>query len=382
MSEYQYYRFESLVQRLDNTQRQALRTVSSRAEISDTSFQVHYHYSDLKAEPYELMLSYFDIGFYYANWGSIDVYIRLPQDSIPDALLNFESYGFTAHANNEYQLLIFSIEERHEYFDDEQVEEFFDHLTVLRRELIQGNWRLLYFMWLREFEYNDGVDAIPLLDFDFSYQQFSEHHLAFVALFEIPLALCQALKLVLDVHPSHPPKQSRFCVDAWLEALSVDEKDQLLKMVIEQGSVTRDQLLAKTKKARDKSADVYQYWLNAEVITPYIETATEQYQQAIAEALAMECAIAKEAHEQQLLQLYGLRDKCWMQIQEQANRNSGSGYDQASKDLHQLCEAYQFTGNTQNFDHRLKSFIAHNASRKALLKRLQDLLKNVQKLCP
>ncbi|WJV62780.1 hypothetical protein PCO86_01160 [Pectobacteriaceae bacterium CE70] len=72
MSEYQYYKFERLDGYLDAKARQALRTVSSRAEISATSFQVYYTYSDLKAEPSELMLKYFDIGFYYADWGSID----------------------------------------------------------------------------------------------------------------------------------------------------------------------------------------------------------------------------------------------------------------------------------------------------------------------
>ncbi len=56
--------------------RQALRAISSRTEISATFFQVYYTYSDLKAEPSELMLKYFDIGFYYADWGSKDTLLR------------------------------------------------------------------------------------------------------------------------------------------------------------------------------------------------------------------------------------------------------------------------------------------------------------------
>lgn len=107
MSEYQYYKFERLDGFLDAKERQALRAISSRAEISATSFQVYYTYSDLKAEPSELMLKYFDIGFYYADWGSIYTYIKLPAGTLPDALLGFSSDGLYVHQSDEWQLLFF-----------------------------------------------------------------------------------------------------------------------------------------------------------------------------------------------------------------------------------------------------------------------------------
>ncbi|MGL5472794.1 MAG: hypothetical protein ACRDCT_32190, partial [Shewanella sp.] len=73
MSEYQYYKFERLDGYLDAKAHQALRTY----QAVQTSQLRYYTYSDLKAEPSTLMLKYFDIGFYYADWGSIDVYIKL-----------------------------------------------------------------------------------------------------------------------------------------------------------------------------------------------------------------------------------------------------------------------------------------------------------------
>ncbi len=135
---------------LDTKAHQELRAISSRADISATSFHVYYHYSNLKAEPYKVMLKHFDIGFYYANWGAISTYIKLPAGTIPDALLNFSSDGLHVYQSDEWQLLIFSIEEYYEYFDDENADNFFRHLVGLRSELMQGNWRLLYFMWLKE----------------------------------------------------------------------------------------------------------------------------------------------------------------------------------------------------------------------------------------
>ncbi|MBO8125578.1 hypothetical protein J7D51_33315, partial [Klebsiella pneumoniae] len=127
---------------------------SSRAEISATSFQVYYTYSDLKAEPFELMLKYFDIGFYYADWGSIDVYIKLPAGTLPDALLGFSSDGLHIHENDEWQLLIFSLEEYDEYFDDEHADQFFQNLAGLRSGLMPGDCRVVYFMLLKMFDFN------------------------------------------------------------------------------------------------------------------------------------------------------------------------------------------------------------------------------------
>lgn len=186
MSEYQYYKFERVDGQLAPHARQALRAISSRAEITATAFQVYYTYSDLKAEPAELMLKYFDIGFYYADWGSIYAYIKLPAGTIPDALLGFSRGGLHVDERDEWQLLIFSIEEYGEYFDDEQADDFFQHLAALRSALLQGDWRLIYFMWLKECEFNEEIDGVPLIHFDFEH--LSEELQAFATLYDIPSA--------------------------------------------------------------------------------------------------------------------------------------------------------------------------------------------------
>lgn len=142
------------------------------------------------------MLKYIDIGFYYADWGSIDAYIKLPVGTLPDALLGFSSDGLHVHQSDEWLLLIFSLEEYDEYFDDEHADDFFQHLASLRSELIQGSWRFVYFMWLKAFDWNDEVDRVPLIQFEFEH--LSEELQAFAALYDIPLALVKALAMVLN----------------------------------------------------------------------------------------------------------------------------------------------------------------------------------------
>lgn len=372
MSEYQYYKFDRLDGYLDAKARQALRAISSRAEISSTSFQVYYTYSDLKAEPFELMLKYFDIGFYYADWGSIDAYIKLPAGTIPDALLGFSSDGLHVHQSDEWQLLIFSIEEYYEYFDDEHADEFFQHLAALRSELIQRNWRLVYFMWLKAFDGNDELEEIPLVQFDFEH--LSEEIQAFATLYDIPLALVKALAMVLSAHPSHQAKHPQFQFDVWLNNLSEVEKNTLLRTLFEQGQLTRHQALALTRKEAANTDEIYQYWLTPDLISPFIEQAQSQLQKEQAAALAKKLAIEKAEKEKALTDIYNQREHYWKQAQAQAKRTSASGYDAASLYLHQLKEAYQFKNDVAAFEHIFKRFVVANNSRKALLNRLSDLL--------
>lgn len=373
MSEYQYYKFERLDGYLGAKARQALRAVSSRADISATSFQVYYNYSGLKAEPFELMLKYFDIGFYFADWGSIDVYIKLPAGTLPDTLLGFSSDGLHVHQSDEWQLLIFSLEEYYEYFDDEHADDFFQHLASLRSELIQGNWRLVYFMWLKAFDSNDELEEIPLIQFDFEH--LSEELQAFAALYDIPLALVKALAMVLNEQPSHQAKQTQFQFDGWLHNLTQAEKDKLLSTLFEQGQLTCHQALAMTRKESSIKDETYQYWLTPDVISPFIEQAQSQLQQEQAAALAKKEALEQAEKEKMLSDIYNQREHYWQHSQEQADRTCASGYDAASRYLHQLFGAYQFNANEAAFEQRFKRFVVANNSRKALLNRLTDLLK-------
>jgi hypothetical protein len=60
MSEYQYYEFRAIDRSLTDRQMQELRATSTRAAISRTSFSNHYEYGDLKANPRDLVVKYFD----------------------------------------------------------------------------------------------------------------------------------------------------------------------------------------------------------------------------------------------------------------------------------------------------------------------------------
>ena len=67
MSEYQYYEFRAIDRLLTDRQMQELRAISTRAAISRTSFSNYYTFGDLKANPRDLLVTYFDASLYFAN---------------------------------------------------------------------------------------------------------------------------------------------------------------------------------------------------------------------------------------------------------------------------------------------------------------------------
>lgn len=82
MSEYQYYEFRAIDRPLTDRQMRELRAISTRAAISRTSFSNHYEYGDLKANPRDLLVNYFDASLYFANWHYLDVSFRYPKGAV------------------------------------------------------------------------------------------------------------------------------------------------------------------------------------------------------------------------------------------------------------------------------------------------------------
>ena len=75
MSEYQYYEFRTIDRPLTETEIDALGAISTRAEITSTSFTNHYEWGD----PLKLLEKYFDAFVYVANWGTRRFCLRLPK---------------------------------------------------------------------------------------------------------------------------------------------------------------------------------------------------------------------------------------------------------------------------------------------------------------
>src|SRR4051794_14325826 len=78
MSEYQYYEFRAVDRPLSRAEMDELRALSSRAEITPTSFSNEYNYGDFRGDELAVLARYFDVFLYVANWGTHRIAFRLP----------------------------------------------------------------------------------------------------------------------------------------------------------------------------------------------------------------------------------------------------------------------------------------------------------------
>ncbi|MDT3320249.1 hypothetical protein Q4Q52_10750 [Shewanella sp. SP1S2-4] len=377
MSEYQYYRFECVNSSLSVPQRNRLRNISSRAEITSHSFCVQYHYGDLSADPEALMMDFFDIGFYYTNWGQVNAYLKLPAGTIPSDFKAINADFYVSFVENKQnQLLIFTLEDDYRYRDDESAESFMLHLVALRTELLTGDYRALYFHWLSQANDDMALEPLPLIAFDF--HQLTQAQLAFTTLFDIPLPSIRALQLLLQSMPAHVPQPTVLTAQQQVAKLTDAEKDALLCRLFDEGKIFAADAYALLRT--QETPIEYSDWVTVASLHPFWHVAEKEVMQeermAEAERLARETLLCNE----HLEAVYKAHQSHWDSAFEEAARGCASGYDNAGRTLQVLFDAYQLKQSSSEFKQNFDVFISNNKQRKALIKRLEPLQKIVLSL--
>ena len=83
MSEYQYYEFQAIDRPLTDGEMRKLRSYSTRARITPTSFVNHYEWGSFKGDEDAWMELHFDAFLYVANWGAHVLQVGFPSKLLP-----------------------------------------------------------------------------------------------------------------------------------------------------------------------------------------------------------------------------------------------------------------------------------------------------------
>ncbi|GLY71335.1 hypothetical protein Atai01_79540 [Amycolatopsis taiwanensis] len=151
MSEYQYYEFLAIDRPLDDDEQAEIRSLSTRARITATSFVNEYHWGNFKGDPNHLMEHYYDAHLYVANWGTHRVMFRLPTDLLDPDVVDEYCVGdqVSAHDSGDVIVLDFTSEDDLGEFDfDYDPETLLSAIVGVRAELAAGDLRPLYLAWL------------------------------------------------------------------------------------------------------------------------------------------------------------------------------------------------------------------------------------------
>jgi len=373
LSEYQYYEFQAIDRPLTDADRQALRALSTRARITATSFTNSYEWGDFKGDPAKLMERWFDLHLYMANWGSRRLMIRLPKRLVNRPFLDrFLGDADCARLQVAGENLIIDIwRDEVEFEDWSDATGWLAALAPLRADVLAGDLRLFYLLWLTAVEADawqaDEPEPMPGIG------PMTASLEAFAAFFGLDPDLVQAAA----EHPIEAgaggiaPGAARRVIAAMPDR----EKTKLLVRLFEGAPHVAAELRAEVRHRLGPGTDA-----------PPTATRTAGELQARARAihLARERAEddkaaaarkrqAKEAEKARRARLDAIArrgESIWSEIEAAIARCNAAGYDTAASLLLDLRAIAEERGTVEDFLRRLRTLRERHVRKKRFIERL------------
>lgn len=374
MSEYQYYEFQAIDRPLSEADRRTLRDLSTRARITATSFTNSYEWGDFKGEPAELIERRFDLHLYLANWGSRRLMIRWPARMIDRNLLDaflgeVDCAALRVVGEN---LILDTGREELESEDWDDGSGWLASLAPLRAEVLAGDLRLFYLLWLTAVEAGvleaDAPEPTPGIG------PITATLEAFAAFFGIDPDLVEA---AAEGSAAVSPMDSG-AASAMIAVMPDGEKTRLLMRLFEGDPHVGAELQATLRKRLGPKAD------SAPTATRTVgdPLARAQAIRLSREREAAETAAAdrkRQAQEAEKLRIARLDavvrrgDRVWGDVETEIERRNVASYDRAVGLLRDLKAIAEERGTIENFLGRLRAIRERHGRKERFIERLMAI---------
>ncbi len=376
MSEYQYYEFQAIDRPLTEADRQALRALSTRARITATSFTNSYEWGDFKGDPARLMESWFDLHLYLANWGSRRLMIRLPKRLIDRYRLDvFLQEVDCASLKVVGENLILDIgRDEMEFEDWDDGSGWLAALAPLRAEVLAGDLRLFYLLWLTavqdEIFEADTPEPMPGIG------PITGPLEAFAEFFGIDPDLVQAA--AERGGQGEPSALSADAVRAIISAMPDPEKTLMLSKLYDGDPHVAVELRAKVRQhvATERDAPpavprtVGELRARAAVIGLARKEAAARKLEAERTRAAEE---AEKARQARLTAIARRGEGAWRDVEADITRSNASAYDRAAGLLIDLRAVAEDRGTLPDFEKRLRAIRERHARKERFIERLAKM---------
>ena len=377
MSEYQYYEFQAIDRPLTTAEMQELRSYSTRAIITATSFINHYEWGSFKGDEDVWMAKYFDAFLYLANWGTHVFKLRWPSTVLSPATARLYCPGEVASAQKakDHTVVTFGS-------DDEEGEDWVEgdgHLAAMlpvRDEVARGDLRALYLGWLLDVQSGDldEDDLEPPVPPNLGRLSASQSAFAeFLRVDEHLLAAaCQASPNVDDRRPE------RRVLENWIAGLPAREKDEMLVRLMggESLGLARELLSRLDRERRPIVEAAGADGQKHRTAGALLQAAEEQRHIAAGKAAEAESRRKREAllaREKYLDGLVGQEESLWNEIDQLAATKQRKSYAQAVERAIDLRDLSIHKGTAAAFSRRLETLRVKHARKWMFV----DLLKQV-----
>ena len=379
MSEYQYYEFQAIDRPLTGKEMQELRSYSTRARITPTSFVNDYSWGSFKGNENAWMEKYFDAFLYVANWGTHILKLRLPSNLLDPKTAQMYCPGRGAFANekNGKVILTFDSEDEDggEWIEGEGL---LSSLISVRAEIAGGDLRGIYLGWLLCVQ-NDELDEeeieppVPP-----GLGKLSASLESLVDFLRIDPHLLQVAAQESRTKEEATPRKEE--VREWIGKLPSGEKDELLARIImgKEISLANELFYRFIKETRTgdgarEIAEKGQGRTAGELLRAAEELAEEQRRLAARKAAEEKAKRDREAaikRERYLQEISKREPELWKRVEDHIATKQPKNYDQAVQLLLDLRDVGASNGKMEEFRGRLDALRAGQAKKPSLLKRL------------
>jgi hypothetical protein len=378
MSEYQYYEFRTIDRPLDDRQMQKLRTVSSRAVITPTSFVNEYNWGDFKGNPDEWMEKYFDAFLYYANWGTRRFMLRFSKRHFDADAATAYCIGDSALLKTRGEHVVLSFEANCEDDDWMEAAGWLASMIPLRSEIMNGDLRCLYLAWLLciqngEIDDDEVEPCVPA-----NLEELSASERSFADFFGIDRDLLEVA--ARRSSRSSRKDDNREALKSWVHDLREEEKDEiLLRVMADEAHVGMEfkMRFAREMSGRNKPAIEEHRRTAGELLKAAEELTQEHERQAVVRAAAEKSREEKElaaARNKYLQSLTGKENKIWLKIESLISTKQPGKYDEAVKLLVDLRDIAEGRGKSEDFLSRYRELCRKHEKKPSLLRKIQKEL--------
>lgn len=375
MSEYQYYEFSAVDKPLNEKEMQSLRNLSSRAQITPSSFVNEYNWGDFKGNPLKLVEKYFDAFLYVANWGTHWLMLKLPRQLVDVDLVNKYCPGGSAVIHEKGDYLIFEFISETDDYEWEEGQGWLSSLISLRADIINSDYRSLYLAWLFCAQMEEMEDDEPEPPVPPNLTILNAPLKSFVDFMRIDTDL---IAVAAENSISEGRQADPDALKNWIHNLLASEKDDILFRLIETpGPHFGAELMQRFRQSESAKANsrIDKQLRKVMDLISRAETYAEERKRRAAEQKAKAQARKKReraiAREKYLTSLAGQEDSIWEKVSTLIDSKQPTKYDEAVNLLVDLRALNKKAGAEKAFKQKLKTICENHHRKVSLLNRLQ-----------
>jgi len=375
LSEYQYYEFQAIDRPLTEADRQALRALSTRARITATSFINSYEWGGFKGDPARLMETSFDLHLYLANWGSRRLMVRLPKRLVDRHLLDaFLGEVDCTELRVVGENLILDIDRGELEFEEwDDGSGWLAALAPLRADILAGDLRLFYLLWLAAVEADvfepDEPEPMPGIG------PMTGPLEAFAEFFGIDPDLVQAA--AERPATAEPSTMSARAIQGIISAMPDPEKTAMLSRLFYGDPRVAVELRAKVRERMATTAAPLVAARTVGELRARAHAIGIAREHAVAAKAAAEqkrqAAEAETARQARLLAIWRRGEGVWREVESEIERRNTTAYDKVASLLVDLRAVAEERGVLPDFEKRLRAIRQRHIRKERLIERLAKI---------